>query len=279
MKHKKSNKKILSPIFSGIILAILLISASLFYRHQQQNKPFTIDSLDLSDWTQNENPSGFIFPKDNIFIFKNFQNSYHLKNNFLTKSNFDIFSPINMNQKDIETKLNSFNEIKKITTKLNRLNFIKDENLSGVYHVSDSGSRYLITYTKGSTFCQIKAIFDCYKNFCYSSNTSIGFGCGSFDLEKEFQTQSQYYKENIYHYYEGKPYTSYIYVVKTNPKYKLILQDLITDVGVSYINNQGKEVCGGKGCCDTSSKNDPEFWGDWCTDDYQTVDTYQPVGL
>lgn len=279
MKIKKPKKKIFLPTIIYLILVSIL--SFLGYYLWQRNKPFSLNSLNLSDWTPAKKAQSFLFPKDNIFILKNFQNSYHLKNDFITKSNFDISLLTNINQNDIETNLNNSNEIEKIDKQLKNLGFQKNENLTGTYPVSDTGSRYLTTYTKGSIYCQIKAIFDCYKNNCATSNTGIVFGCGNFNLQKEFQIQSKYYEllkaAETYQYYEGKPYTLYLSDIKTDQKYHLIIQDLITDVGIFFINNQGKKVCEGKACCDKNWA--PETVGDWCTDDYQTIDTYQPIGL
>ena len=278
MKTKKQKKKLLLLTISVATLIIFLIFASLFYRHQQQNKPFTLDSLDLSDWTKSDNNLSFLFPQDNISISKKFTNSYESNSNIFKWGSPNTREPIPNNE--IENKVNNQPEVKSIVNQLKKQKFIKRKDLSGLllgnYGVTYENIRYLITYQRDNIFCQIHETFECNSKGCYGLYSY--FGCGQFDLEKDFQTQKHYY--NIYQSQNKLFITEYLSEVQEGKKYIFFNLSQIGDGNYIYINKQDNKIdCSSKVCCSSYTKNDSKFWGDWCTDNYQTVDTYQPVGL
>lgn len=270
MKTKKQKKKILALIIIGLILTTILFVSGFFY-WQQQNKPFTLDSLDLSDWTKNKQPIWFWFPKNDITVVKHIKDSYSIEDNI----NFE--SPLK--QENINVVIN-YQPIFKIREELKKQKFIELPESTGFYGNNENSASpyYVITYQKNNTICQLSFIFECFDQRCQLDPP--GFGCANFNLESEYQKQQVYYKIEDY-----KPnYQNHeiaIITASKNPKGFLVINaGSWLDGGSTFFDQNNKQICEGKACCDQSSKSQfSNTWGDWCTDDYQTVDTYQPVGL
>lgn len=271
----KTKKLFIIPI----LIVIIGIIFYLCYSFCQYKKPFDINSLDLSSWNKSDYNFSFLFPRDNILVCKKFTNSYE-SNSDIFKWNYpDTREPIPSNE--IENQVNAQPETKSIINQLKKQKFKKIESLSGLsqgnYGVAYENIRYLITYQKDNIFCQIHETFECTSNGCYGLYSY--FGCGQFDLEKDFQFQKQYY--DIYQSQNKKLFnTEYFSNIQENDKYIFFDLNQMVDGSYIYMNKQDDKVtCASKVCCSSYTKDDPEFSGDWCTDDYQTIETYQPVGL
>ena len=265
MKIKvKKNIKTLSILFSIILVGIFI------YLNYKAKQPFDINSLNLSGWTKFENGYNFWFPKDEITVVKDFKNSYYIEHNV----GFD--SPLKQENIDMITNYNKFSNL---FTQLKKQHFKKRDDLSGLFQQEDSDIAYhYSTYQKENTFCQLSLLFECWKGRCTLDPPA--FGCGKFNFDNDYQSQKTYYQLLKKFDIDLNEYMSAIHNVSINNNGNTqIKSSARLDGGQTFFDSQNNIICDGKPCCDNSSRGVPEIYGDWCTDDYQTLETYQPVGL
>jgi len=272
MKTKSKRKIFLTPIIIGII------TVSLFYlKYPHQNtKQLSLEQLDnnnLPNQNQQENSSGynFWFPKNNIIIVKKIKNSYFLKD---IEANLDI----NFQQDDINEILKN-QEISKKIDQLETDKFTKLSDYSGIFgnRKAYKDPYYILTYKKNNTICQLQLVFSCDNNNC-SLNSPL-FGCGDFDLDKDYQLQNFYYQiinQNKIKIDENNHSNAIIEVQKNPLNYHLVIVGSLSGVYPYFLNQQNQIVCKGPNCCD-QHVDDKNFSGNWCTDDYETVETYQSI--
>jgi len=262
-----------TKLFALFGLIVIIISATLIYLQTKQTEvSFKIDSLDLSDWTKNDNALPFWFPKNDITIVKKIENSYLL--DYTTK----VETPLNLESVNAIT---SYQPISKIRQELVTQGFSQLSDTSGLFANNDNSINpyFIETYQKDNTICQLNLIFECLDKKCVLS--SPRFGCANFDLDVAYQEQSQYYQlhsDNSEYYSD---HSIAIINVDKNPEGFLSVNSGSWSDGIlTFFNKENEIVCNGLPCCDQSSKSQfSDVWGDWCTDDYQTIETYQPVGL
>ena len=288
MKNEKP-KLITTAIIMVVIIGVIFVFDQLLENFKQAKNPsitlygqkeaptkttdpnIDLSALDFNGWSKQKNPSKFWLPKDDIVIVKNLKNSYYLNQTIYTESS------------DLVQKIQSLynqNQIKNIIDSLKLQQFSQVDNLTGL--IGDPSETiapyYLSVYQKNDTYCIFQSVIECFEEKC--SINSPQFGCFKTDLDKDFQIQSEYYQLIESNGIKNDYLSAINSVSQSNQKYTQIIMGSWVDGGYIYLDDKDQIICNSKACCDQSSKDlSPNIWGDWCINDYQTIETYQPVGL
>lgn len=258
------------------ILCILLISS--FFIFKSINKKTTLSqtpqqkSVNYKGWDKKNSPMNFWFPKNNVVISQKTNNYY----TFSYQKTIVLSSPLNKDAVEKEIS-NQKSEILIPVNSLKEQGYVLNKEMTGLFN-ADANKMvpyYLQTFQKDNNWCQLATIFECSGKECLSSGAN--FSCFNFDFKKTFSEQNSYYKTiSKISDYKQTGYAESITEVQTNYLgYKKIILSSWIDGNIIIIDKNNEPICQSKACCDESSQDIKELWGNsWCQN-YETIDAYK----